>query len=274
MHWFSESYLINNGVETLIFLTVLIFLRVFFTRAVRKINRPWTAEVRLRMIGYVRSFFFGALLIGMLYIWGEQVHNFAVSVFAIAFALVFSVKELFMCINGSVLRFRGNLYNLGDRVEINGVRGDVIDMNLLSTTLLEIGPGDKSHHHTGRVVLFPNSMVITNFVVNESYLEHFFYHTLTVPMKTSEDWKEASELLSTIAKEECAPYLDMARRRVQELARQKSIDLPSVEPRVILQIPEPGIIHLILRFPGPAHLKGRLGQTILSRFLDKFSLQS
>ncbi len=274
MHWFSESYLINNGVATLIFLAVLIFLRIFFTRAVRKINRPWTAEVRLRMIGYVRSFFFGALLIGMLYIWGEQVHNFAVSIFAIAFALVFSVKELFMCINGSVLRFRGNLYNLGDRIEINGVRGDVIDMNLLSTTLLEIGPGEKSHHHTGRVVLFPNSMVMTNFVVNESYLEHFFYHTLTVPMKTSENWKEASQLLTTIAKEECAPYLDMARRRVQELARQKSIDLPSVEPRVILQIPEPGIIDLILRFPGPAHLKGRLGQTILSRFLEKFSLQS
>jgi small-conductance mechanosensitive channel len=274
MDWINESYLITNGLHTLIFLTILILLRIFLTRAVRKMNKPWTAEVRLRMIGYVRSFFFISLLIGMLYIWGEQVHNFAVSIFAIAFALVFSVKELFMCINGSVMRFRGNVYNLGDRIDINGIRGDVIDMNLLSTTLLEIGPGEKSHHHTGRVVIFPNSMVINHFVVNESYLEHFFYHTLHIPMRVDDDWKEASKLLTTIAKEECAPYLDMARRRVQEMARHKSIDLPSVEPRVILQLPKPGEIDLILRFPGPAHLKGRLGQTILTRFLEKFNLKA
>ncbi len=268
--WFSESYVVNNGIATLLFLATLLFSRVFLTKTIRTIDRPWSAEQRLRLIGYVRSFFFGMLVLGLLYIWGEQVHNFAVSIFAIAFALVFSVKELCMCVNGSVFRLRGNLYNLGDRIEINGVRGEVIDMNLLSTTILESDSHGKGHHHTGRVVVFPNSFVMNHFVVNESFVDHFLFHTLTVPLHFNEDWKKAQELLLSIAKEECTPYLEMARKRVSEVARHKSIDFPSVEPRVVIQMPEPLKINLSLRFPGPAHLKGRLEQTILSRFLERF----
>lgn len=268
--WFSESYVINNGVTTLLFLFSLIITRIFLTRTIRRVDKPWSAEQRLRLIGYVRSFFFGVLVLGLLYIWGEQVHNFAVSIFAIAFALVFSVKELFMCFNGSLLRLRGNLYNLGDRIEINGMRGEVIDMNLLSTTLLESDPHTKNHHHTGRIVVFPNSFAMNHFVINESFIDHFLFHNLKVPLHLNEDWKKAKELLLGIAKEECAPYLEMARKRVTEVARHKSIDLPSVEPRVVVQMVEPLEITLNLRFPGPAHLKGRLEQTILTRFLDRF----
>jgi len=240
------------------------------TKAIRGVNRPWTSEQRLRSIGYVRSVFFGFLLLGLLYIWGEQVHNFAVSLFAVAFAVVFSIKELFMCINGSVIRFRGNLYNLGDRVEIEGVRGDVIDMNMLSTTILEVGPDSKNHHHTGRTVVFPNSMLINNVVVNESFIDHFYFHNIKIPMKLHDDWKKAHEVLLAIAKEECTPYLELARRRMMETAKQKSIVLPSVEPRIIVQMPEPDRVNLILRFPGPVHLKGRLEQTILRKFLERF----
>jgi len=175
-----------------------------------------------------------------------------------------------MCMNGSVLRLRGNLYNLGDRIEINGVRGEVIDMNLLSTTLLESDSHAKGHHNTGRMVIFPNSFVMNNFVVNESFIDHFLFHTLSVPLYMNQDWKKAKELLLDIAKEECAPYLETARKRVAEVARHKSIDFPSVEPRIVLQMTTPTEIALKLRFPGPGHLKGRLEQTILNRFLERF----
>ena len=267
---FSESFFLNNSLTTLIFVAVLIFLRIVATRGVRKANRGWTSEMRLRAIGYVRSIFFGVLLLGLLYIWGEQVHNFAVSIFAIAFALVFSVKELCMCINGSLVRLRGNIYNIGDRVEIGQFRGDVIDMNMFSTTLLEVGHDSKSHHHTGRIVVFPNSMVMEYMVANESFIDHFYFHNIKVPMHLQDNWKKASELLLAVAKEECTPYLELARRRMLETAKQKSIVLPSVEPRAIMQMPEAGKVYLILRFPVPVHLKGRLEQTILRKFLEQF----
>ncbi len=269
-NWFSDNFFINNSIATLFFFVAMIFFRLAITKMIRSINKPWTSEQRLRTIGYIRSVFFGMLVVGFLYIWGEQVHNLAVSLFAIALAVVISVKELFMCINGTVLRFRGNLYSLGDRVEINGVRGDVIDMNLLSTTLLEAGPDSKSHHHTGRVVSFPNSTLMSKVVINESFIDHFYFHNIKIPMNLEEDWQKAHEVLLAIAKEECTPYLELARRRMIEMAKQKSIVLPSVEPRIILQMPAPKKVNLVLRFPGPVHLKGRLEQTILRKFLERF----
>ncbi|MEL7431858.1 MAG: mechanosensitive ion channel family protein [Chlamydiota bacterium] len=267
---FSESFFLNNAFTTLIFISILIVLRLIITRAIRTANRAWTSELRLRSIGYVRSIFFGLVLLGILYIWGEQLHNFAVSLFAIAFALVYSVKEMCSCVNGSILRFRGNIYNLGDRIEIGKLRGDVIDMNIFSTTILEVGHDTKNHHHTGRTVVFPNSMIIEHMVVNESFIDHFYFHNIKIPLGIEDNWQKAYEVLLAIAREECTPYLELARKRMMETAKQKSIVLPSVEPRIILQMPERNRVHLILRFPGPVHLKGRLEQTILRKFLETF----
>lgn len=266
--WFTENFFIDKGIITLLFILFLFVFRQICIKAIRNINRPWTSEQRLRSIGYVKSSFFAIVFLGCLFIWGTQVASFAMSIFAIAFALVFSVKELFMCVNGSVMRFRGNVYNLGDRIEVNGLRGDVIDINLLCTTLLELGPD--SHHHTGRVMTFPNSFVMYNSVMNETFIDHFFIHNIRIPIQLTENWKEARDILLKIAKEECSPYIEQARRRMKETARRKSIEFISVEPRVRVQIPEPGMIHLILRFPSPVHLKGRLEQTIMSKFLDQF----
>lgn len=268
--WFSEDFFVSNGITTAIFLIGLLFFRWMANRVIRGVNKGWTAQQRLRSIGYIRTAFFAALAMGLLYIWGEQVHHFAVSLFAIAFAVVFSVKEVFMCMNGSLLRFRGNMYNLGDRIEIAGVKGDVIDLNLFSTTLLETGPGSKNNHHSGRVVVFPNSLVLTNFVVNESFIEHVYFHNLMIPLRLEENWKRGKDLLLEIAKEECAPHLEMAKKRMSETSEQMRYLFPSVEPRVVIQMPEPGKVNLILRFPTPVHIKGRLEQTILNRFLDKF----
>lgn len=267
---FSDNYFVDNFILTIIFGCVFYIAKRLTIKAIRTSNKPWTAEQRLRWIGYSRSISFSFLILGILFIWGEQLHNFAVSVFAIAFALVFSVKELFMCFNGAVMRFRGSIFTLGDRIEIAEHRGDVIDFTIVSTTLLEVGPGNNNHHYTGRIVSFPNSLLLENFVINESFMDHFFLHNICIPMQLNENWKRAKEVLLKIATEECTPFLDEARKRVKEAAKQKGIQLPSVEPRITIQMKEPNRINLLVRIPAPVHLKGRLEQTVLNKFLEEF----
>ncbi len=267
---FTDNYFLNNAISTLGFALFFFIFKYLGIRFIRNANKPWAAEQRLRWIGYFRSFSFCLLILAILYIWGEQLHSFAVSIFAIAFALVFSVKELCMCFNGSMMRLRGNVYNLGDRIEMKDYRGDVIDFNMLTTTLLEIGPGANSHHYTGRIVTFPNSMIMEEFVINETFIDHFFMHNLVIPLTIDSDWQKARRLLLKIAQEECTPFLDQARKSMRDMTKQKGMQMPSVEPRVILQLPDPKQINLILRVPSPVHLKGRLEQTILAKFLEQF----
>jgi hypothetical protein len=76
--------------------------------------------------------------------------------------------------------------------------------------------------------------------------------------------------LLEIADTVCAPFLEEAARHMKELEGKNWMDVPSVKPRVSIQLPEPGRINLLLRIPAPAHGTARLEQAILRRFLEAF----
>ena len=73
------------------------------------------------------------LLFGLAMIWAAQIQTLALSMFAVAAAIVVATKELIMCLSGSILRSVTKQYSIGDYIEINGLRGRVVDINMLNT---------------------------------------------------------------------------------------------------------------------------------------------
>jgi hypothetical protein len=118
--------------------------------------------------------------------------------------------------------------------------------------------------------VFPNSLLLSHAIINETYLKRYVVHVITVPLRIEDDWQTAERLLLEIAMAECAPFLDDARRHMQDLEGKAWLDAPSVQPRVNIQIPEPGRVNLLLRIPSLAHRVSRLEQAILKRFLLSF----
>ena len=267
---FLEQFLTTKLIATVVLVLVLGASRYFIASYIRRSRRDWTSQQRLRWISSTRSFVFILILVSVIFLWGETIQGFAISVFAIAFALVFSVKELCMSFNGSVVRFRGKLFDIGDRIEVGEVRGDVIDTTLLSTTVEEVGRGASNHLYTGRRISFSNSIFLSQPVINESFLENYTMIRMEIPLKLEANWKEGKHLLLKIAGEEIAPYLEQARHRMSQMERRRGMQLPSVEPRVTLGIPEVDKVVLHLRMPSPTHLKERLEQVVLCRFLERF----
>lgn len=267
---FLEKFLTTKLIATVVLVLVLGASRYFIASYIRRSRRDWTSQQRLRWISSTRSFVFILILVSVIFLWGETIQGFAISVFAIAFALVFSVKELCMSFNGSVVRFRGKLFDIGDRIEVGEVRGDVIDTTLLSTTVEEVGRGASNHLYTGRRISFSNSIFLSQPVINESFLENYTMIRMEIPLKLEADWKGGKRLLLKIAGEEMAPYLEQARHRMSQMERRRGMQLPSVEPRVTIGLPEVDKVVLHLRMPSPTHLKERLEQVVLSRFLERF----
>ena len=70
-----------------------------------------------------------------------------------------ATKEVIFCWSGAALGGGGKVYSVGDRIQIAGHRGVVLDHDIFATKLLEIGPGEASHLYTGRVTVFPNSLL-------------------------------------------------------------------------------------------------------------------
>ena len=204
------------------------------------------------------------LVLGLVVIWAPQLHTFAISAVALAAALVLATKELIMCLSGAVLRASTGAYDLGDRIELEGLRGDVIRIGLLSTTILEVGP---AHQRSGRAVVLPNSMLLAKPVVNESFTDEFVLHTFGVPLARAADWREAERRLLELAGELCAPWQEQVRARLERLARDHGLPAPNSEPKVSLQLPDEDSLLLLVRIPVPARQKARVEQEILRRFL-------
>ncbi|MGH7205148.1 MAG: mechanosensitive ion channel family protein [Nitrospiraceae bacterium] len=271
MDWLttSDSTLILDGLKSLVLLAVVLIVRSVLVRSISR-NQGLTVEGRRRWANNIRNTMVVTFVIGLTFIWAHELNAFAVSLIAVAVALVLATKELILCLSGAVLRMGANVYSLGDRIEIHGLRGNVLDQNWLTTTLLEIGPGQMSQQYTGRAVVFPNSLLLSHPLINETYMKDYIVHVMTIPLAADDDWQKAEQVLLDAARDECGPFLEQARRHMKQVEGESWLDAPSVDPRVTIHLPEPGRINLLLRVPSPGQRTSRVEQAILRRFLSAF----
>jgi small-conductance mechanosensitive channel len=258
-----------NVLAVLALTAAVVVLRFILLRAIVE-RESVPLDVRRRLVVQIRNVLGFVFVLGLLFILANELRAFAVSLVAIAVAIVLATKELILCLSGTALRIGANAYTIGDRIEINGVRGNVIDQTFLATTILEIGPGHVTSQYSGRAIVFPNSLLLAHPLINETYMKEYIVHILTIPLAVTDDWQAAEKILLGIADEACQPFLERAARHMKELEGKNWMDVPSVTPRVSIQIPEPGRVNLLLRIPTPAHRTSRLEQMILRRFLMAF----
>tara|TARA_R100001509_G_scaffold165611_2_gene148208 strand:+ start:3892 stop:4866 length:975 start_codon:yes stop_codon:yes gene_type:complete len=267
----AGSMLSSDTLLRLMINTLVLFVAVSLLRAAtaRFITRTVAShELRRRWLVNSRNGLLLLLLLGLVMIWADELRALALSIVAIAVAFVVATKELILCVIGSALKTGSGAFSLGDRIQIKDFRGDVIDQHLLVTTILEVGPGKLTHQRTGRKIVIPNALFVAEPVINESFTHEFVYHVFTVPFKREDDWQAASEAFLASAQRHCAGYLDQARRHMQRVNVKSGLETPSVEPRVTLQVPTAGEVHLIVRLPARAGERGYIEQSILAEVLS------
>ena len=265
--WFSiDSSVALDGLKSLILLLFLISVRALAVRWIAS-NQTLSMESKRRWVVTTRNSVVLAFLIGLVIIWAHELQAFAVSLVALAAAMVLATKELILCWSGAALRVGSKVYAVGDRIQIAGHRGVVLDHDAFATKLLEIGPGQSAHLYTGRVAVFPNSLLFTNALIKENPDQEYGLYTLVVPIKIDDDWQKAERTLVEAAKAECAPFMEEAVRQMKLLEQANLLEAPSPEPRITIQLPESGKLHLVLRFPAPDRGRSRIEQAILRRYL-------
>jgi small-conductance mechanosensitive channel len=265
--WFQiDSLVVLDGLKSLILLVSLVITRALVVRWISR-NPALSMESKRRLVVNTRNSIVFAFLIGLVVIWAHELQAFAVSIVALAAALVLATKELILCWSGAALRVVGKVYAVGDRIQIAGHRGVVLDHDVFATKLLEIGPGQSAHLYTGRVTIFPNSLLFTNPLIKENPGQEYGLYTLVIPIKADEDWQRAERILLEVAKAECAPFMEEAARQMKLLEQTNLLEAPSPEPRITIQLPEAGKMHLVLRFPAPDRGRSRVEQSILRRYL-------
>lgn len=267
----SENLAISQTLLNLLISTGILIAAVSLLRAVtsRFIRRTVASpELRMKWLVQSRNGLLLLLLLGLILIWGEELRTLALSLVAIAVAFVVATKELILCVTGSILKTAARSFNIGDRIQVKDFRGDVIDQNLLATTILEVGPGKTTHQYTGRMSVIPNALFVSEPVINESYTNDYVLHVFTVPFKRDDNWQAARLALLESAEKHCRPYLGEVRRYMNRVSENRGLKPPSVDPRVTIQFPVAGEIHLLVRIPAKSAQRSYVEQAIL---LDVFS---
>lgn len=262
--WISGSSLIS----TVILIIAVLVLRALINRYIRR--NVSSVDMRRRWLVQSRNGLMLLLVLGILMIWGEELRTLALSIVALAVAFVVATKELILCVTGSIVKTGAGSFNLGDRIQIKDFRGDVIDQNLLATTILEVGPGKITHQRTGRMTVIPNALFVSEPVINESYTNDYILHVFTVPFKREDDWHRAQEVFLEAANRHCAPHLEEVRKHMKRLSYERGLSVPTIEPRVTIQVPSAGEVHLVIRIPVKADERSQIEQAILSEVLARY----
>jgi small-conductance mechanosensitive channel len=259
----SSSGIGTELIATLIVVAAVVIANLLISAMLRGRTRM-SREIKLRASVFWRNSSLLAAALALLFVWRTELRAAALSLAALSVALVLAGKELLTSMLGYIHRTTSGSFRFGDVIEIGGVKGEVIDQTLLSTTVLEMS---EEHQFTGRTVQFPNSFYVIHPLKNHSRIGDYQLGILVVPLAAGAELDAARRRLEEAANAVCSAFVAPAEAALRELEGEQFVVMPSADPRVTLRMVDANKVNLILRYPCPAKQRTRTEQAILARYL-------
>lgn len=240
----TSSEVLNTVLLSLLLAAFFFVIRIIINSQINK--RKGTKSEKILLKRKFSQYLSYVFMITLLVLWFAKLQVFFVSLLAVAAAIVIAFKELIMCLTGGILLRTSKIFKEGDRIQLDEVRGFVIEKSLLSTKILEIGPEKNSQQTTGDIITIPNSLMLSHTVKNESYFRGYSIKSFVfkIPDVKKADQFE-SELLSK-AEAIVKDYFDEAKHGISKFCEKEGIVIPSMEPRTKVLIDEEEYDILIL----------------------------
>lgn len=204
-------------------------------------------------------------------VWAEQISHLGLSLAAFIVAIVLATKELSLNLLGGVYLYLTKAFNVGDKIQVGNLRGDVINVGLFNFTLLEVGPTESFHQFTGKSITVPLSSLICippPSIINESFHGKFVVHHCSVALAREENLDRHGQLLISAANEVCSEFIAEAQENMERLSSKDFIETPDVSPRVTFDLSKADVSIILLRFPAPSDKKGKVEQRIKQSYLQ------
>jgi small-conductance mechanosensitive channel len=174
------------------------------------------------------------ILIILARIWLADSASLVLSLGVIGAGIAIALQEVFKNFVGGIIILVTRPYEVGDRIEIAGEAGDVIDIGVMTTTLLEIGGWVHGDQPTGRVTMVPNGKIITQDVHNYTKDHSFIWDELTIPITYDSDWQQARDIILSIIRQEVEETTKLAEEEIARLGEIYYFPKKVVEPSVYI----------------------------------------
>lgn len=245
----------------------LLVIRIILMKTIRRRSHILTKEQR-RWMNQIKNGFFILLVFGLVMIWAPQLQTLALSLTAVAVAVVVATKEMILCLMGGVMRAATRPFKVGDWVSIDGASGEVTDINAFAFSLQEIDLAGRSYQFTGQTIEVPNSKFFTSAVENLTFMKAFVFieQPITIP-GTDIDPSLLFAELETIATKAFEPHKSAAGTFLRKVERKAGVDLPDPEPSISARTTDLGHLIFTVRMLVPTGQAHEIGPAILKDLL-------
>ena len=179
------------------------------------------------------------------------------------------MQEVILSIAGWILILIRRPFEVGDRIEFGGINGDVIDIRIFQTSLLEIGNWVEADQSTGRIVNIPNSSIFKQENYNYSRGFEFIWNEIKILVTFESDWKRAKEIILSHAEKEAEGMEEVVQKKIKAMTKQYMIYFKKLTPIVYVDIKDSGV-ELTLRYLTDARKRRSTQDVLCQAILDDF----
>ncbi len=257
--------LITLALGVLVIVTVVKLL----TRSLQRVIRDSEARYRARKLATFGGYLAGIFLV--LTVYSGRFGGLTVVIGVAGAGIAFALQEVIASFAGWFAIAMAGFYRTGDRVQLGGIKGDVIDIGVLRTTLMEVGEWVKGDLYTGRMVRIANSFVFKEPVFNYSGDFPFLWDEITLPVKYGTDWKLARTLLTKVGAEVVGDYAKGAAAAWDHIRTNFLVEDAMVDPMVSL-VANDNWIEFTLRYVVDYKTRRRTKDQLFTRILEEIDL--
>lgn len=267
--WLDAHPTIETFLKYLLWVVVVFTLTQYLKRLIRR--RTGNSHIRYRSQKIIEVFGYLLIIIVTITYFTGNIKDMALAIGLLTAGITITLQELILSIAGSVYIFLVKVYQPGDRIEIAGIKGDVIDIDSMYTSMMEIGQWVSSDNYSGRIVKLSNAFVFRGPVFNYSRDFPFIWDEFDLPIRYGSDIEEAKRIVLEIAAAQLSDYVRESVEKWKSVVGRYYIEDAVVEPTLAITLTDNWVrlnLRYIVDYKKRRHTKHMLNELILKAIAD------
>ena len=184
--------------------------------------------------------------------------------------LAIAFKDLLVNIGGWLFITTRKPFKIGDRVQIGDVTGDVIDIRLFQSSVIEVGNWVDADQSTGRIIHIPNGLVFTVWQANYTEGFEYIWDEIPVLLTFESDWKKAKKILTNVVNDKTISLTKEAQRQIKDASKKFMIFYHTLTPIVYTSVKDSGVL-LTIRYICQVKKRRGTEEVVWEAILEEFA---
>lgn len=274
--WITDHWHLSPSIQWKLFISLSVIVLLWLIRHLAfRIVFKNVSDLKERYLwkNAIKNTYYVLLIVLLSATWIDKIGSLATFLGLLTAGLAIALQDPIVNLAGWLFILVRKPFEVGDRIEIGGISGDVIDVRFFQFTLNEVGNWVDADQSTGRIVHIPNGKVFKEPQANYTQGFSHIWHEIGVMVTFESDWKKAKEILQAVVVEHAEQMTISAQKKLIEASKKFMIFYTSLTPIVYTSVKDSGVM-LTMRYLVDPRKRRTVENAIWEHTLNEFAKHS